>query len=348
MVKYYCKTCDKHYASRQSLHNHKKKYHNTPETVNKSINSKKVYNVNQKSVLSKSEVSQKSVKSKYLSNHNYNENQDINGYKCKYCGRIYKHKQSKYNHLKNCEERKLSEECKLDNKLVKKSELMENELICLKRENKLIKKENKQLNKICNLNSNNKNLSIRTQNNNINTKNINNSKNIQNTKNINNSKNIQNTNIQNNIINIVPLGKEELQCIFTDDEQVEVLKRQYNSLQHLIFKIYNDEKFSKYRNVAIKNMKDDYAYQYNECNDDFELVSKSAVILDLINEHTMTIQHFLDYNAGKLSKRVLNRLNTFLNTIEDINTKTYKDNVEAINILLYNATKRYKVIMNIC
>lgn len=337
MVEYYCITCDKHYASRQSLHNHKKKYHNTPETVNKPINSKKVYNVNQKSVLSQSKVSQKSVKSKYYNEQNYIENQEQNGYKCKYCGRIYKHKQSKYNHLKKCEERKIAEECKLDNKLVKKTELMENELICLKRENKLIKKENKELNKVCNLNGNKRNLSIRTQNNNINTKNINNSKNIQNT-----------NNIQNNIINIVPLGKEELQSIFTDDEQVEVLKRQYNSLQHLIFKIYNDEKFSKYRNVAIKNMKDDYAYQYNECNDDFELVSKSAVILDLINEHTMTIQHFLDYNAGKLSKRVLNRLNTFLNTIEDINTKTYKDNVEAINILLYNATKRYKVIMNIC
>ena len=343
MVNYYCKTCDKQYASRQSLHNHKRKYHNTPETVNKPVNSKKVYNVNQKSTFCKPNVNIKSSKCKHSSNH-YDDNcSEQNEYKCNYCGRVYNYRQSKSRHLKNCEERKIAEECKLDNKLVKKTELMENELICLKRENKLIKKENKELNKVCNLNGNNRNLSIRTQNNNINTKNINNSKNI------NNTKNIQNTNnIQNNIINIVPLGKEELQCIFTDDEQVEVLKRQYNSLQHLIFKIYNDEKFSKYRNVAIKNMKDDYAYQYNECNDDFELVSKSAVILDLINEHTMTIQHFLDYNAGKLSKRVLNRLNTFLNTIEDINTKTYKDNVEAINILLYNATKRYKVIMNIC
>jgi hypothetical protein len=204
-------------------------------------------------------------------------------------------------------------------KVCKKKIEYEKELEELKKTNKELKKNNKELKE--------------------------NNKKIVNNTNINNSNNTNN--IQNNIINIVPLGKEELQSIFTDDEQVEVLKRQYNSLQHLIFKIYNDEKFSKYRNVAIKNMKDDYAYQYNECNDDFELVSKSAVILDLINEHTMTIQHFLDYNAGKLSKRVLNRLNTFLNTIEDINTKTYKDNVEAINILLYNATKRYKVIMNL-
>ena len=61
MVKYYCKTCDKQYASRQSLHNHKKKYHNTPETVNKPVNSKKVYNVNQKSTFCKPKCKHKVI-----------------------------------------------------------------------------------------------------------------------------------------------------------------------------------------------------------------------------------------------------------------------------------------------
>ena len=71
-----CKHCDKIYASYKSLWNHNKKFHTTNNTI--------------KSVDSKSNTGQKSVKSK--------SNIHICEYICKYCKNIYKHKQSKYKH----------------------------------------------------------------------------------------------------------------------------------------------------------------------------------------------------------------------------------------------------------
>jgi hypothetical protein len=163
--------------------------------------------------------------------------------------------------------------------------------------------------------------------------------------NSNNTNNIQNNTINNNII--IALGNEELQNVFTNEEKLEVLNRQYCSLQHLLFKIYNEEKFVKYRNVAIKNIKDDYAYQYNHYYNDYELVNKSALIFDIISEHTMTIQYFLDENANELGRHIIKRLEKFLELISNQDTIVYKKNVEAINMMLYNATKRYKVVLNL-
>jgi hypothetical protein len=335
MPKYHCKICIRDYASRQSLHNHKSKYHNTPETVNKPL-----YNVNSCNViqtLSKPypNVIQTLSKPYHFEGKNTLQNTKINELKCEYCGREYKYYSGKSRHLKKCEEKRIHDELKSSQKLMENKAELQSTLKSLKRQNLMIKKENRNLMKqnksIVSLTENNTNIQARTNNN------------IQ-TQNNTNSNNTNNININN--LNIVPLGMEELQNVLNVEEQLEVLNRQYSSLKHLLYKIYNDEKYSKYRNVAVKNLKDKYAYQYNEYNNDYEIVSKSAVIFDLISEHTMTIQYFLEYNSDKLSDIVIKRLETFIDTIGDDSSKVYKDNVEAINMLLYNATKRYKIIMN--
>jgi hypothetical protein len=326
-MKYHCNICNKSYKHRQSLYNHNKQKHsvqNDGETGNKP------YDGHPKVIIRSSKSHHQVIQKSSLSHHcksseepsNIEDNNVVSVYICEYCSKKYKYKQGKSRHLKVCK-KKIEEEARLFNK-----ELM--------RVNKELKKEIKNYKKAIRKDSN---------------KQIIKNTNIDNRVNTNNSNNNSNNNIQNNTVNnnvVIALGNEELQNVFTNEEQLEVLNRQYSSLQHLLFKIYNEEKYAKYRNVAIKNIKDDYAYQYNYYYNDYELVNKSALIFDIISEHTMTIQYFLDENSDDLGKHIIKRLEKFLELICDQETVVYKKNVEAINMMLYNATKRYKVIMNLC
>jgi hypothetical protein len=336
MTKYHCKICIRDYASRQSLHNHKSKFHNTPETVNKPICNDKKSNLIQTLSKPYPNLIQTLSKPYHFEEQNNTNNTFNNELKCEYCGREYKYYSGKSRHLKKCEEKIMYDELKSSKKLMENKAELQSTLKSLKRQNLMVKKENRKLMKqnksIVSLTENNTNIQARTNNN------------IQ-TQNNTNSNNTNNININN--LNIVPLGMEELQNVLNVEEQIEVLNRQYSSLKHLLHKIYYEDKFLKYRNVAIKNLKDKYAYQYNEYNNDFEIVNKSALIFDIISEHTMTIQYFLEYNSDNLTDIVIRRLETFIDTIGDDSSKVYKDNVEAINMLLYNATKRYKIIMNL-
>jgi hypothetical protein len=222
MMKYDCDLCNKSYKHRQSLYKHIKQKHSVKKSsemgnVLTTGQPKVSHPVSQKSASGQPKVSHVSL----IDNCGFigpNE-LEIREYICDYCDKVYKHKQSKHKHLKVCKKKieyeKELEELKEDNKELKKNN-KELELY-----NRKLKKNNTQLVKNTNINNNHQS--------------INNS---------NNTNNIQNNNIN---INIVPLGMEDLQNVISNEEQVEILNRQYNSLKHLISKIYNEDKYSKYR-----------------------------------------------------------------------------------------------------
>lgn len=78
-----CEICQKNYASSQSLCNHRRNIHKLDNMVKVSLNKEK----------GKSKVSQE-VTSTITTKETY---------KCKYCDKIYKHKQSRSKHYKKCE-----------------------------------------------------------------------------------------------------------------------------------------------------------------------------------------------------------------------------------------------------
>ena len=204
-----CKKCDKIYASYKSMWNHNKKFHTNDNNV--------------KSVDSKSNTYQKSVKSK--------SNIHLSEYICKYCKNIYKHKQSKYKHEQICKNNTNDSiiEIKKENAEIKL--LLNNILKECKIHPKTLQKINNQL-----TNSNNSN---------------------------NNSNNTNNGIINNKTVNIVKFGSEDLASILSKSEILKILNHKMMSLEESIKAIHFNNKRPQFKNIYITNLKDKYAYVFN-------------------------------------------------------------------------------------
>jgi hypothetical protein len=197
--KYICNICNIIYASRQSLWNHNHKFHRNM----------KVENVNQ----GQSKVSQ-------VNSHGQPKVSQVNSHgqpkvipniiKCSNCEAIFKHKQSKWKHERNC---KSTELLLLKEKFVNyEKERKEMEELFIEQINNVKKETLELLNKTCKIHPKTLNK-------------------------INKQLNINNTLNDNKVINnniIIQLGKENLSNVFTKNEQIKVLEKGYQSLAYLV------------------------------------------------------------------------------------------------------------------
>ena len=98
---YKCQECNKFYASKNSLSNHNKRFHNNCLSINE----------------------------KLTINDDQNK-KNITNYMCNYCDNIYKHYQSRWKHEKICENKQKINEIKL-NKLQIENEKLKNQIISI-------------------------------------------------------------------------------------------------------------------------------------------------------------------------------------------------------------------------
>ena len=216
-MEYICKYCNKNYKSVHSRSNHYRIYHILESKSKVSI----------ESVKSKPKVSLESVNSKPDINKGINN--------CRYCDKIYKHKQSKYKHEQLC---------------INKSNIIEadNKIIKLEKENLEIKNTLSELLKLCKIHPK----TLQKINNQLVNGSINNGT-------IN--KTINNGTI-NNTVNIVKFGTEELNKILTQCEILKILNKKMCSLEESIKMIHFNDARPEFRNIYITNLKDQYAYIY--------------------------------------------------------------------------------------
>jgi len=130
--------------------------------------------------------------------------------KCSNCEAIFKHKQSKWKHERNC---KSTELLLLKEKFVNyEKERKEMEELFIEQINNVKKETLELLNKTCKIHPKTLNK-------------------------INKQLNINNTLNDNKVINnniIIQLGKENLSNVFTKNEQIKVLEKGYQSLAYLV------------------------------------------------------------------------------------------------------------------
>lgn len=161
--KYFCNNCNKYYKSYHSLYQHNKRYHMSENNkINSSLincKSKCKSNVNQKDKKCKSNVNQKvKICKSDINTKTIETNINIKVYKCNYCNKEYKYRQSKYKHQKTCKEKTNEDELKL-----------------IKEELKELKEHNKNLsNQLISVSkgSNNSNNNIQVNNQQVNINNI--------------------------------------------------------------------------------------------------------------------------------------------------------------------------------
>ena len=111
-----CSKCDKKYASQSSLCNHNKKFHPKPQNIR----------------ICKEKIRETSVKNPEQQPQN---EQKEKTYDCRYCDKIYNHKQNRWAHEKICEAKV---EHQKQQEIEKQQDVLQNEIKILKKENEII------------------------------------------------------------------------------------------------------------------------------------------------------------------------------------------------------------------
>jgi len=263
-----CSICGKKYSSRQSLHNHKKRMHPEKDTTFPTFSKSKVsLNIPQ----SKSIVSQI--------------------YQCKYCDKVYKHKQSKYKHEKNCKHN-------TNVNYISKEEHLE-ELEKLKEE--LTAQFTKMLNEKNVGNTNNNTMKIGDHNTDITT--------------------------QNNFT-IIQLGKEDVLGTITQKEKLKILNERYKSVLELVKLMHCSGKYPQFNNSIISNLKSEFALTYDDSEDKFLTTDKDELVSDIVSYRTTNVEEILEENKDKVSIQTDKKVKELIEILEKDDLNIIEGNID--------------------
>lgn len=164
--------------------------------------------------------------------------------------------------------------------------------------------------------------------------------------------NINNGTINNNFVKFGSVCYEKI----LSDSQIRknILCKPYMSLEEGIKMTHFNKNHPEYNNIFITNMKDDLAYIFN--GEKFVTVKKNVVLNELIDMHIEEINLSFEKNKKKLKPIQVERLEKFLEKINNEETK-FKDvndnnkkypnykayKVESIKLLLYNESDSNKL-----
>lgn len=162
----------------------------------------------------------------------------------------------------------------------------------------------------------------------------------------NNTINSNNNTINNNI-QICSIGNEDLMNVLTVQQKKLILDSRLCSLEKIV-EITHCGEMNQFKNVLITNLKDNYAYKYDDKKGYFITVTKEDLFNDIINNrvtdiediyHEMKTTNKIDEKTKKLIQDFLDKMENnetpfYDNETKYDNFKTYK--TDTIMILLYN------------
>jgi hypothetical protein len=250
-----------------------------------------------------------------------NSTSNENKHQCKFCLKNYSSRQNKWNH---------EQKCKINNIPNKNLEIEKIQLEKLKEENKLMKLkiklqgmkrlDNKTFKAV------NKYLMDRSYNNNV------------------NSNNTINNNYQ-----ILSIGNEQLNEVLTMKDKKAIINSKLCALEKIV-EIAHCGNYNKFKNIIITNLKDNFAYKYDENKGYFVTTTKNDVFNDLVSYRITDIEEIYDElsSANKIDNdtkeliqkfldRIQNENQPFIDHNEEITYSNYKSyKINNIKILLYN------------
>ena len=243
------------------------------------------------------------------------EEKNTTGYECRICNKMYKHRPARCRHEKTCKgiitDKEIElEKCKTINKKIDLEALkLKIKLQSMTRiDNKTFKAVNKLL----------MNRSI--------------------------TNNTMNINI--NLPNILSLGHENVVETLSRYDKKLILDSRFSSLDKIV-EIVHCGVHNMFKNIIITNLKDKFAYRYDEKKGYFITGNKSDVLDDLVANRMMDLEEIYDElsSANKIDSKTKKLIQEFLDkmeneeafvydTVEYPNYKSYKMN--NIKIFLYN------------
>ena len=259
---------------------------------------------------------------KGLSNHNRRiheientkkKSKEDGCYHCKYCNKGYKLIQSRWCHQKKCEKSKNGSNghnvIEEMNKMKEQIAELQNKLLTCKRlDNTTFKAVNQILMDRSYYNSNNR--------------------------------------ITNNY-QILSLGNEELVNVLTMEQKKMILNSRLGSLEKIV-EIAHCGELNQFKNIIITNLKDQYAYRYDNQKGYFVTITKNVLLENVVAHRVTDIEAIYDElkTAKKIDSKTKKLIQDFLDRMSDDkipfydndikyeNFKTFK--LDNIKILLYN------------
>jgi hypothetical protein len=256
-----------------------------------------------KSPSESAKTSSESAKTPPESTKNTSENNNII---CEYCKTTFTRNDSLKKHFTRCKiklnsDNKLKEE---NDKLKIEMELFKTEMAAMKKQllsimNKQCKIHPKTLQKINN--------------------------------NLNNS-----CNTTNNIINIVQLGNENLENVFSKNKQIEILKQRYGCLPYLIREAHLNDKYPQFKNILITNLQNNIAYKYDKTTKNFIAVDKSELLNEVVGARMEDIESFFESNTDVLDEKTKDCVEKFISKMESREGTYYDDKMKDVKLMIYN------------
>ena len=296
--KFVCFICKKEYSNRQNLWRHTKTHHDISKS---SVSPNELQNNLKQTFVSQNEV----IVSQHLTTN------DINGYSCEFCNKIYTHRQSKYKHQLKCKNKKNKDD---QNKI---NSLLFEQLEEQKKQNEELKKTIMELlNKNCKIHPKtlqkiNKQLNLNGDHNTINNGTI------------------------NNNYNIIALGHENLTNVFSRKEKMSILKYRYCSLPQLVEYTHFNDKYPQFKNILITNTQNTLAYKFDNKKKKFITVNKNDLLDDIIDERMCDLSSFYDELENDLDEKTKEILEIVKEKID--NDPAYKElKKKDIKLIIYN------------
>jgi hypothetical protein len=311
---YRCNICNKDYTTRAGIWKHTQKYHVNNKSECSENTHYELHLVNN----SKELVNNSKDNSKELVNiskdNEYNcvalgKSQETTSFRCRYCNKIYKHKQSRSFHEKTCSKKEQSIDKSKDQIITMLQQT-------IKEERELFKQQLLQLmNKNCKVHPK----TLQKINNQLNADTINNT---------------VNSNNNNITYNIIALGHEDLTDLFTKKEKLTVLKNKRMCLDYLVKYTHFNDKYPQFKNIMITNTQNDLAYKFDKNENKFVAIGKEELINDLMDARISDITLFYEELDDELDENTKKIIDKFLEKMDDDKFKDTKK--KDIKLIIYN------------
>lgn len=161
--------------------------------------------------------------------------------------------------------------------------------------------------------------------------------------------NVNSNNIINNNYQILSIGNEQLKEALSLKDKKAIMNSRLCALEKMV-EIAHCGNYDKFKNIIITNLKDNFAYKYDEDKGYFITTTKNEVFNDLVSFRINDIEEIYDElsTANKIDSKTKELIQNFLDKIqnedqpftdenEDIKYTNYKSyKINNIKILLYN------------
>ena len=159
---------------------------------------------------------------------------------------------------------------------------------------------------------------------------------------------VNNTGIgtQNNIT-IVQLGKEDVLGTLTQKEKLNILNERYQSVLELVKLMHCSGKYPQFNNSIISNLKSEFALTYDEKDKQFITKKKNELLNDIVSHRTADVEEILEENKEKVSKQTNKKVKELIeildkNDITEEDTEFIKKYNTKIMTTIYDNRKELK------